>query len=218
MKPLIVLDVNETLSDVSTMGAAFASAGLPASDVPSWFNGVLRDGFALTALGATPSFAALARDSLHGMLAGRADADDLVDQVMAAFGELPVHPDVAPGLRSLHDAGHRIVTLSNGAASVAERLLTRAGLADVVDAFLTVEDAGAWKPMPVAYVHALTTCDVRADDAVMVAAHAWDIDGASRAGLRTVYVDRGRRRPYPGSFTAPDVTVAGLDEIAARFG
>ena len=51
----------------------------------------------------------------------------------------------------------------------------------------------------------------------MVAAHPWDVDGAHRAGLRTVSVDR-TGAPYPPSFAAPDVTVRGLDELVGRLG
>ena len=48
---LLVLDVNETLSDMSGLAPAFDGAGIDAAEVPVWFAGVLRDAFALTALG-----------------------------------------------------------------------------------------------------------------------------------------------------------------------
>ena len=216
MTGLVVLDVNETLSDVSALRPVFAEVGLGEAAAAAWFAGVLRDGFALTAVGATAPFADLGRDGLRTMLADRPeDADAAADRVLEAFRTLPLHPDVAPGLAALRDAGVRVVTLSNGSAAVAESLLSRAGIADLVEAFLTVEDVGVWKPAEAAYRHALTTCDVPAAEATMVAAHAWDVDGAHRAGLRTVYVDRAGA-PYPESFTTPDATVRGLDELVAR--
>ena len=78
-----------------------------------------------------------------------------VDHVLAAFSALSVHPDVPDGLRALREQGLRVVTLSNGAASVAQGLLERAGVADLVEATLSVADAGVWKPAAAAYAHAV---------------------------------------------------------------
>jgi 2-haloacid dehalogenase len=48
---------------------------------------------------------------------------------------------------------------------------------------------------------------------VMTACHPWDVHGGVRAGLRTAWVNRAGE-PYPAPFSAPDVTVAGLDRLA----
>jgi 2-haloacid dehalogenase len=46
-RPLvIVFDVNETLSDMSSMGQRFEDVGAPAHLAKTWFAGLLRDGFA----------------------------------------------------------------------------------------------------------------------------------------------------------------------------
>ena len=41
-----MLDVNETLSDMSAMADRFVTVGLGAHDAALWFAQVLRDGFA----------------------------------------------------------------------------------------------------------------------------------------------------------------------------
>ena len=47
MRPsVIAFDVNETLSDLSPLGARFLEVGASASAAPLWFASVLRDGFA----------------------------------------------------------------------------------------------------------------------------------------------------------------------------
>jgi 2-haloacid dehalogenase len=43
---LIVLDVNETLSDMAPMGQRFADVGAPPLLAKVWFASLLRDGFA----------------------------------------------------------------------------------------------------------------------------------------------------------------------------
>ena len=49
-----VLDVNETLSDLTALAPRLVEVGLAESDLEPWFAGVLRDGFALTLLGRRP--------------------------------------------------------------------------------------------------------------------------------------------------------------------
>lgn len=217
---VVVLDVNETLSDLSAMGERFADVGAPASLAGSWFAGVLRDGFALTVHGVNEPFAALAEDGLRTAFAG-VDLDRPLDaavrHVLDGFSGLSLHPDVAPGLRDLAEAGVRVVTLSNGAASVAEDLLERAGVRDHVWAVLSVDDAGGWKPARTAYAHALERCAVGPDEAMLVAVHPWDVDGAARAGLATAWLDRDGR-PYPSCFTPADVRVDSLPALAAALG
>lgn len=210
---LVILDVNETLSDMAPLAEALAAVGGPPGAAATWFAATLRDGFALTAAGAAPVFATVATDVLRSLLGPHvADLEASVESVMTAFGSLRVHPDVPDALRDLAEAGVRLVTLSNGASTVAGGLLARAGVSGLVEMLLSVEDAGAWKPDRRAYYHALQRTGVSADEAMLVAAHPWDVDGATRAGLRTAWVNRSGTA-YPGSFLPPDVEVPTLADL-----
>ena len=64
MIDVLVLDVNETLSDLEPLRDRFVAAGLPAHSLDAWFAATLRDGFALTAAGAYADFRAVAADVL----------------------------------------------------------------------------------------------------------------------------------------------------------
>lgn len=216
---VLVLDVNETLSDLAPLGQTFADLGLPPHMAPLWFASVLRDGFALTLAGRSPRFAAVGEDALGALMAagGVFAADDAFGRVLETFLGLDVHPDVADGLRRLADGGVRLVTLSNGSTEVAERLLTRAGIRDQVELVLSVEDAGPWKPSREAYQAGLTRCGVEPQRAAMVAVHPWDVDGARVAGMRGVWVSRDGA-PWPSSFPLPDETVTGFGDLADRMG
>ena len=216
--PLIVFDVNETLSDLGPLAAAFTAVGAPGHLVDHWFSSVLRDGFALSIAGQCPDFADLGRGVLAGLLAGqplRVEPDVAVDQVMTAFARLKVHPDVPAGIRALHAAGLRVCTLSNGGTIFADSMLVAAGVRDLVDPLLSVQDAGAWKPMPRAYQYVARVTGLAVEDLMLVAVHPWDCDGAIRAGLRAAWIDR-TGTPYPPYFAAPELTAPSIPDLAEQ--
>ncbi|QGN58074.1 haloacid dehalogenase type II [Nostocoides sp. HKS02] len=216
---LVVFDVNETLSDMSGLAAVFAELCARPELAAIWFSGLLRDGFALTVTGDNPDFGALARQSLRPLLDshGVPNPDTAVDAVMDAFAGLPVHGDVVEGVRGLAAGGVRLVTLSNGAASVARGLFERHAIADCFEQLLSVADAPAWKPAASAYEYALRTCDASPAETMLVAVHPWDIHGAAAAGLTTAFVNRAGT-PYPAFFSRPDLEVASLVELAEVVG
>jgi len=215
---VIVFDVNETLSDMSPMTQRFADVGAPEHLARLWFATLLRDGFALTAAGASRPFAELGvgalRTVLHGVDLNR-DLTAAVDHVMDGFSHLAVHPDVPDGVRALRHSGRRLVTLSNGSAQVAERLLAAAGIRDQFETLLSVEDAGVWKPAGAAYEYAARTCGTELPDMLLVAVHPWDIDGAARAGMTTAWINRGDT-PYADCCTPPSRTASGLTDLARQ--
>ena len=198
------------------MARRFEDVGAPAHLATSWFAGLLRDGFALTAVHASESFAHIAAESLrvglHGLPLDRGVAE-AVSHIMEGFAGLSVHADVPDGIKALRGCAIRLVTLSNGSSSVAQALFERAGIGQHFEQLLTVDDAGRWKPAPEAYANALQQCGVDPQDAMLVAVHPWDIDGASRAGLATAWLNR-TGGPYPEYFRAPDLSVASLPDLA----
>jgi 2-haloalkanoic acid dehalogenase type II len=134
---VVLLDVNETLSDLAPLAERFEEVGAPGDLLATWFAGTLRDGIALAASGRYAAFAEVARAALRPLLARvrglGAPVDEAADHVLAGIGTLPVHSDVEPGLRRMRDAGLRIATLTNGSAATAAGLLERAGIAHLVE-------------------------------------------------------------------------------------
>lgn len=215
---VMIFDVNETLSDMSPMAQRFGAIGAPAHLAATWFASLLRDGFALTATGANPSFAQLGTEALRNSLTGQVeDLEPAVEHIMAGFASLPVHPDVVEGIRSLHGLDIRLVTLSNGSTTVAQGLLERNDVADCFERLLSVEQAPQWKPAEAAYSFALNACGCEASEAMLVAVHPWDIHGAHQAGLATAWINRTDAR-YPDYFAAPDLQATSLVDLAAQLG
>ncbi|GAA1856539.1 haloacid dehalogenase type II [Pseudonocardia ailaonensis] len=213
MTRTLVFDVNETLSDLRPLAVRFEALGAPGELARLWFASTLREGIALAAAGDARSFALVGGETAHVLLAPYVDDPAVAaDAVLDSFLELPLHPDVVPGVRALAEAGVRLVTLSNGAAAVAERLLGDAGIRDAFTHVLSVEDAGIWKPAQGAYAYAASVCGALPAELTMVAVHPWDLHGAAKAGLRTIWIDRERRR-WPAHCTPPGQRVESVGEL-----
>ncbi|MBY8883453.1 haloacid dehalogenase type II [Streptomyces sp. PTM05] len=216
---VILFDVNGTLSDPAPLAGRFRAVGAPAHLAEAWLSALLRDGIAATAAGGYADFLALAHDEARTVLSGLprppADLDGAVDHVLAGFAALEPHADVPEGVLALHSAGFRLATLSNGPAAVAERLLGRAGLADRFEAMLSVESTRQWKPAPRAYLDAVEHLGVAPGEALMVAVHPWDVDGARRAGLHAAWLHRDGAE-FPRVLTRPSLVADDLRTLADR--
>lgn len=220
---VLLLDVNETLTDLAPMDDRFAAVlpdGAPAGTLRRlWFARVLRDGFAMTAAGVEPSFGELAQTQAEQVLAA-AGADDpsaAAEQVVAGMAALDLHPDVPGALRRLSSAGYRLVPFTNGSPDVAVGAFERGGVLDLFEARLSVVDAGVWKPAAASYAWAAERLGVPLQDCTLVAVHPWDVLGAAAAGARTAWVRRGT--PWPAYLGRPEheaEDLAGLADVLLR--
>lgn len=210
--PGVLLDVNETLLDLSGLQPAFDELGLPDSR-PLWFARTLRNGFALAASGDCRSFADIARATLVSLDPDRLSPSD-ADGILDAFTRLTPHPDVAPGLQTLSAAGIPAMTLTVGSAEVVADIFDAHGLGDLVAGHLSAADLGRWKPAPAPYLAGCLALGYAPKAVTMVAAHSWDLHGAHRAGLRTAWISRLERAPSE-IFSAPDITGEDLPAVAA---
>jgi 2-haloacid dehalogenase len=211
---VMIFDVVETLFSLEAVRERLDEAGAGDGALELWFARFLRDGFALAASGTYRGFRDVAASSLAGVLRSR-DVDpqpELVEQVLGGLAELSPHPDARPALELARARGVRVLTLANGSAAATQSLLKRAGLGQLVERCLSVEETRAWKPRPEPYAAACRAAAVAPSGAALVAVHAWDIHGAAAAGLRTGWCSRleGEFAPV---FTAPTVRGATLVEV-----
>ena len=98
----------------------------------------------------------------------------------------------------------------------AERALSRladAGLGDAVEAVVGTDAAGAFKPDLRVYRAAEERLAAGGDEICLVAAHAWDLLGASHAGWRTAWVAQLERR-LAATLVKPDVVASTLERAA----
>jgi 2-haloacid dehalogenase len=203
---VVAFDVNETLLDLAPVRAALVEAGEPESLLRTVFARTLLTGIAATATGTWCRF----REAFDAALAQESGlSGDRRSRIADAFGELAPHPDVEPALRTLTEAGVRVVTLTHGSPGVAEAGLARGGVSPLVERSLSSEVIRAWKPSREVYLWAAGTCDVAPDRMALVAAHGWDVLGAQRAGLTGAWFPRSERT-YPAVYEQPHVAADDL--------
>lgn len=214
---VVAFDVVETLFSLESLRGRLGDAGLPPHALEAWFAALLRDAFALEATGIYRPFREVASSSLQEQLAKAGQPIDLdrVNNVLAGFAELEPHPDVGAAMQTLRDAGVRVVTLTNGSADVTRKLLAKAGIEDLVERVVTIDEVKHWKPHPDVYLHCASAVEAGPAALALVAAHGWDIHGAGRAGLITGYVAR-HGEPFPATMRSPDVTGASLSDVAGK--
>ncbi len=67
-----------------------------------------------------------------------------------------------------------------------------AGIADLVDDVLSVEEVGIFKPAPEVYQLATVRLGLCAREIAFVSANGWDVHGAASFGLASFWINRGR--------------------------
>jgi len=136
-------------------------------------------------------------------------------ELLAGYRTLPAYDEVPAALRSLSDDGRRCVAFSNGVAAAVTQLLEHAGLRELLDDVVSVDEVGSYKPDPVVYRHLLERVGADADRTMLVSGNSFDVIGAKTVGLRAAWLRRSDAACLDPWGVDPDVTVRDLAELAA---
>ena len=152
----------------------------------------------------------------HEVRLGPEDRETLV----RGWRRLRPWPDSREGLDRLRRR-HVTATLSNGHVALLADLLKFADLR--VDAVLSAQLAGGYKPDPMVYLAALRLLECEPGEAAMVAAHPSDLQAAAALGLRPVFIRRPEEwgpaaRPAEPPALEGLVAADGLVELAGMLG
>ena len=112
------------------------------------------------------------------------------EPLMQAYLTLDAYPEVPDALRRLRGGGLRAMILSNGEPGMLRAAARSAGIAELLDAILSVEEVGIFKPHPKVYRLAVDRLAVRPDQIAFQSSNAWDVSGAAAFGLRAVWINR----------------------------
>ena len=151
----------------------------------------------------------------HAMDGLGLDDDALRGRLMDLYLTLDAYPEAKDVLARLKSAGMRTAILSNGTPRMLEAAVGNAGIADLVDAVLSVEEVGVFKPHPSVYRLGEERLGLPAGRMSFQSSNAWDAAAASAFGYRAVWVNRlGRARErIPDPPHVEIGTLAGLPGI-----
>lgn len=223
MKPFIIFDVNETLLDLAPVRSWFSQHFGDRPTASEWFAELLRLSFVSSVTDTYIPFTDLAGAALASVAQRRGiplESDDLTT-IKGILTTLPPHNDVVNGLTSLTDAGFTLAALTNSPQETAEAQLGNAGISSFFTSVMSVDMVERFKPHRSVYLAAMNRLNVSVSDAVMVAAHDWDVAGAMAAGVDGVFIERPGQIYStafpPPTFAAPDISAA-ASAIAGRYG
>ena len=115
---------------------------------------------------------------------------DKKKQLMDAYLSLAAFPDVKPGLEALRQQGVKLAILSNGEPKMLEAAAKSAGIRDLLDDVISVEEVKVFKVSPRVYNLAPERLKVSNPELGFISANSWDINGAASAGLNTFWIQR----------------------------
>jgi len=216
MARVCVFDVNETLLDLGALDPQFERVFGDAGLRRLWFTQLLQSAMVATITEVYTDFGAIGAAALAMVAAQQGKVLTEADRqsILGAMPELPPHPDVREGLERLRAAGLRLAALTNSTQQVAEAQLRHAGLSSYFEQILSADSVRRLKPAREPYRMAAERMSVEPGMIRLVAAHAWDVAGALRAGCAAAFVARPGKVLDP-LVEPPDVVGADLREVAA---
>ena len=215
MPRVCVFDVNETLLDLGSLDPQFERVFGDASVRQAWFGQFLTSWLTAMVTGVYQEFGTIGGTALE-MVAERQGvdlSDEDKQQILSGLQNLPPHPEVEENLGRLQDAGLRLAALTNSTQQVADAQIDNSGLRGYFEQVLSADAVQRLKPAPEPYRMAAESLGVGIGQVRLVAAHAWDVAGAIRAGCAAAFVARPGMVLNP-LFERPDVVGSDLREVA----
>ena len=217
MARVCVFDVNETLLDLGALDPHFERVFGDTSARQAWFGQFLALWLTEMLTGEYTNFGTIGGGALE-MVAERQGvdlSDEDKQRILGGMQELPPHPEVEDTLGRLRYAGIRLAALTNSTQQVADAQIDNSGLRDYFEQVLSADTVQRLKPAPEPYRMAAESLGVEIGQVRLVAAHAWDVVGAMRAGCAAAFVARPGMVLNPLA-ARPDVVGADLREVAAQ--
>ncbi len=212
-----VFDAYGTLFDFASAAAACADVlGADAARLTAlWRDKQLAYSWLRAVQGRHADFWQVTGDGLDFALEAMGRRDPaLRERLMNLYLTLAPFPDAVEALRRVRAVGMRAAILSNGSPAMLAPLVEAAGIGEFLDAVMSVEEAGVYKPAPEVYQLAVDRLGVAASEIVFLSSNGWDAYAASAFGFRVVWCNRyGQpRERLPG---APDHEIRTLAELPA---
>ena len=111
-------------------------------------------------------------------------------RLLALYRRLPAYPEVPAMLAALKARGFATAILSNGAPAMLADAVASAGIEPLLDAVLSVEEVGVFKPAPAVYGLVARQFGTAPSEVLFVSSNGWDAAAAADYGFVTAWVNR----------------------------
>ncbi|MEM9385395.1 MAG: haloacid dehalogenase type II [Pseudomonadota bacterium] len=190
-----VFDAYGTLFDLtSATREHLALLGEHANQVASvWRAKQLEYSWLRSLMGAWAPFAQVVEEALDyaldsaGLAARRAE---IAPPLLSSFASLDTFPEVPEVLRRLRAVGVQTAVLSNGSRDMLDQAVQAAGITELLDAVISVDEVRVFKPDPRVYQLALDRFSVEACRVSFQSSNSWDVAGAAHFGMFVVWCNR----------------------------
>ncbi len=115
---------------------------------------------------------------------------ELRERLLQLYFELSAYPEVPEMLGALKSKGLKTGILSNGSPDMLQGAVASAGVEELLDAVLSVETVGVFKPDARVYDLVGQHFGCTASEVLFVSSNGWDAAAASGYGFLTAWVNR----------------------------
>jgi 2-haloacid dehalogenase len=136
----------------------------------------------------------------------------LRDHLMGLYLRLGAYPEVEKTLTRLKAGGIKCAILSNGSPTMLSASVENAGIADLLDAVLSVEELKVYKPYRTVYQLAVDRLSLKASAICYVSSNGWDAYSAKAFGFHVIWCNRSSQVPERIPET-PDAEIRTLSDL-----
>jgi 2-haloacid dehalogenase len=188
----VVFDAYGTLYDIQSV-ATVAEEAFPGDGeiiTQIWRIKQLEYTWLRTLMRRYQDFSVITRDALTYTLRvlGLEHDNRAIERMMEKYLHLDLYPDASAALAKMRD--RKLAILSNGSPDMLNALVANSGLDRVLDATISIDSQGIFKPAPEAYRLIESVLGVAPAEVLFVSSNPWDACGARAFGLNVAWIER----------------------------
>lgn len=146
------------------------------------------------------------------------DMPGLRDRLMGFYLGISTYPEVPAMLQRLKTDGIKLAILSNGTPAMLTAAARNAGIAELFDALLSVEEVGVYKPHPSVYQLAPDRLQIPKEKICFLSSNSWDAYSAKAFGYQVLWCNRFGQAPerLPATPNGEIKDLSGLPDLVLR--
>lgn len=171
-----------------------------------------------TLMGCHADFWHVTGDALdYAMASVELDDRELREKLMDLYLRLSPYPEVKETLARLKAGGQKLAILSNGSPEMLQAAVEGAQLSGLLDAVLSVEKVGRYKPHPAVYQMALDAFGCERAQICFLSSNGWDAYAAKAFGFHVFWCNRFGQ-PRERVPETPDAEITTLSALPGLIG